>query len=75
MHSDRSPHEELLLLVYKAVGPYVYGSINTVDPETYARGAAHGGTLNLTDWSTPFRYHQAHGWSTDRLWKHPLHDR
>ena len=41
--------ETRLLMIYKRVGPYVYGAISTLGPEDFARG----GTIPL-DWSYPF---------------------
>ena len=48
------PDEEMLVIVYQHVSPYQYGSIVTVDPDTYARAVAQGGNLDLKNWSVPY---------------------
>lgn len=54
MQDERIQHEEMLAIVYRYIGPYLYGSIVTVEPETYARAVAQGGSLDLKNWSAPY---------------------
>ena len=54
MKDESMPHEEMLVLMYQHNSPYQYGSIVTVDPETYARAVAEEGNLDLKDWSAPY---------------------
>ena len=54
MANNRISREELLIIVYQHISPYQYGSIVTIDPETYASAVAQGGTLDLENWSAPY---------------------
>ena len=54
MQDDCAPHEELMGIAYKYMSPYQYGSIVTVDPKTYARAVAEGGSIDLNNWSAPY---------------------
>ena len=54
MHDECAPHEELMGIAYQYMNPYQYGSIVTVDPETYASAVAEGGTIDLKNWSAPY---------------------
>ena len=54
MPDDRTSREELLIIAYQHINPYQYGSIVTIDPDTYASAVAQGGTLGLENWSAPY---------------------
>ena len=54
MSDERTRPEQLLVIAYQYIHPITYGSIAIVDPETYARAAAHSDVINLENWSAPY---------------------
>ena len=54
MQEERLPQKGLLIQIYRDISPYLYGSIETIDKETYTSAFAQAGKLDLESWSAPF---------------------
>ena len=54
MEDKIAPLDEMLAIAYRYVSPYEYGSIGTVNSETYAHAALQGDVVDLKDWSAPY---------------------